>query len=207
MEIYIVPDSGRYFACNTYIVAKNGQGIVIDAGMDYSEISAYAKSKNITLRACFLTHAHFDHIRGAKQMQNDKITVYVSKKDAPKTNDDSLNCGSVFGEPVEPFVADCLLEDGQVVNQIGLNVKVVLTSGHTCGSVCYFISDENAYINGESCHNDIIFTGDTLFYQGYGRVDLPTGDWGQLKGSLKRLMNLEKKYLALCGHGECFILE
>ena len=68
------------------------------------------------------------------------------------------------------------------------------TPGHTVGSIC-FIS------------KDIIFSGDTLFQGSCGRTDLPTGDWDDIKKSLKRLAALPGDYQVYSGHGPATTLE
>lgn len=56
------------------------------------------------------------------------------------------------------------------------------------GSVCYR-------------HEKTLFCGDTLFYQGYGRVDLAGGNSLQMALSLKRLLKLPGNTVCYPGHG------
>ena len=72
----------------------------------------------------------------------------------------------------------CLLEDGRLrLKKRDIRFEVLHTPGHTPGSVCYR-------------HEKTLFCGDTLFYQGYGRVDLAGGNSLQMALSLKRLLKL-----------------
>jgi glyoxylase-like metal-dependent hydrolase (beta-lactamase superfamily II) len=65
-------------------------------------------------------------------------------------------------------------------------IKIIKTPGHTSDSVCFL-------------YNRILFSGDTLFHNGIGRTDLPTGDEEQIEESLKKLENTD--YDILCpGH-------
>ena len=66
--------------------------------------------------------------------------------------------------------------------------QVLHTPGHTPGSVCYR-------------HEKTLFCGDTLFYQGYGRVDLAGGNSLQMALSLKRLLKLPGDTVCYPGHG------
>ena len=84
--------------------------------------------------------------------------------------------------------ADVLLEDGDKVEEAGLCFEVLHTPGHTPGSVCYQ-------------HEKTLFCGDTLFYQGYGRVDLAGGNSLQMALSLKRLLKLPGDVICYPGHG------
>ena len=75
-----------------------------------------------------------------------------------------------------------------------LEFTVLETPGHTAGSVCYLIGNN-------------IFSGDTLFQGSCGRTDLPTGNWGEIIASLKRLRNLPGDYNVYPGHGPATTLE
>jgi glyoxylase-like metal-dependent hydrolase (beta-lactamase superfamily II) len=67
-----------------------------------------------------------------------------------------------------------------------LGIKVFETPGHTSDSVCFL-------------YEKILFSGDTLFHNGIGRTDLPTGDEKEMKRSLEFLRSLD--YDVLCpGH-------
>ena len=66
---------------------------------------------------------------------------------------------------------------------------MIHTPGHTPGGVC-FLSD------------DVIFTGDSLFYASIGRTDFPGGSYPQLIASVKKLMTLDEALTVLPGHGE-----
>jgi glyoxylase-like metal-dependent hydrolase (beta-lactamase superfamily II) len=67
---------------------------------------------------------------------------------------------------------------------------VLHTPGHTEGSVCLHAADEG-----------ILFSGDTLFAGGWGRVDLPGGDPEAMVESLGRLASFEDGTAVLPGHG------
>ncbi|MFR5796422.1 MAG: MBL fold metallo-hydrolase, partial [Christensenellales bacterium] len=99
----------------------------------------------------------------------------VHKLDAPALADPSLNLSGVVGAQLTLPDADVLLEEGDCVEEAGIRFDVLHTPGHTPGSVCYR-------------HEKTLFCGDTLFYQGYGRVDLAGGNSLQMALSLKRLL-------------------
>jgi len=67
---------------------------------------------------------------------------------------------------------------------------VLHTPGHTPGSVCFYDA-ENAQL----------FSGDTLFCAGFGRMDLPGGSPAQMRISLRRLFELPGETAVHCGHG------
>ena len=152
--------------------------ILIDTGGEISnfkdEISNMGSFKYI-----LLTHGHFDHILKAKEYRD--ITgakIVISKSDSEFTNDNHLNLSNRFLRrskiKLENFDADILLDDGDILPFGKSEIRVLSTPGHTQGSVCYII-------------DNIIFSGDTLFYNNCGSTKFPTGNINELNTSLKKL--------------------
>lgn len=106
-------------------------------------------------------------------------------------DDSLLNLSANFGEPFTA-VADMLHTDGQELFLAGMNIQVLHTPGHTQGSVCYYFPDEQ-----------VLFSGDTLFYGSIGRTDFPTGSMSELVHSAKeKLLILPEEVKVYPGHGE-----
>ena len=82
------------------------------------------------------------------------------------------------------------LAEGGVIRFGEIRLRVLHTPGHTLGSVCLLDDD-----------NGLLFSGDTLFPGGWGRVDLPGGDPLAMVESLARLTGLEDRLRVLPGHG------
>ena len=101
--------------------------------------------------------------------------------------DPEKNLSGWFG-PAYGWEADEYFRDNQEFDMAGIHFKVLHTPGHTPGSVCYR-------------HEKTLFCGDTLFYQGYGRVDLAGGNSLQMALSLKRLLKLPGDTVCYPGHG------
>ena len=82
------------------------------------------------------------------------------------------------------------IEDGHVF-QIGEHIiKTIHTPGHTRGGVSYLIGD-------------MLFSGDTLFFESIGRTDLPGGSYEELVKSIKtKLFTLPENIIVYPGHGE-----
>ena len=77
-----------------------------------------------------------------------------------------------------------------MIEECGMSFKVSHTPGHTAGSVCYITEDK-------------LFTGDTLFYLGVGRTDLPTGNYRELEHSVRDILfKLKGDFAVFPGHGE-----
>lgn len=84
------------------------------------------------------------------------------------------------------------LKEGDSIRVGGTLLKVIGTPGHAKESICLL-------------KNNLIFTGDTLFKDGYGRTDFPGGDEKEMEESLKRLSGVIKPGMAVYpGHGELF---
>lgn len=188
MELDIRTVVGGPLEVNTYVVGLGGsaQCVLIDPGAEFATVEGAVCSRQVT--AVLLTHAHFDHMLYARPWLERGAKLYVHELDAPALSDPALNMSGVIGARLTLPEADVLLREGDVVREAGLSLTVLHTPGHTPGSVCYQ--------DGKT-----LFSGDTLFYKSYGRVDLPGGSNIQMALSLKRLMALEDGTIAYPGHG------
>jgi glyoxylase-like metal-dependent hydrolase (beta-lactamase superfamily II) len=92
--------------------------------------------------------------------------------------------------PIPPCVPAAELAEGGVIRFGEVRLDVLHTPGHTEGSVC-LVSHEAG----------VVFSGDTLFAGGWGRVDLPGGDPAAMVESLRRLATLPDALRVLPGHG------
>lgn len=188
MQLYKIPVSP--IAANCYIVAdiQKEVALVIDPGGDYSKIKTLLDKQNLQPKAVLLTHGHFDHIGAAEDFVKLGVRCYISEEDAPMLSSASLSLSSVFGYPFKGVSEYCLYDEGK--NKIdNFEFTVYKTPGHSEGSVCIQL-------------DDYLFTGDTLFSGGYGRYDMPGGNYKKLLSSLKFLSSLSFCGRVLPGHGE-----
>lgn len=73
----------------------------------------------------------------------------------------------------------------------GFSIQVLHTPGHTVGSACYYLAEE-----------EVLISGDTLFAGSMGRTDLPTGNTRDMDQSLQRLaLNIPDRVVVYPGHG------
>ena len=179
MKIVCLP-LGDY-QTNTYILYNEGEGkcLVIDPGFEADQIMRYVNQLHLEVEAILLTHGHFDHVGGVKDLAAETgCKVYICPEDLsmpPMMTAGPLYYTKTYGE-------------GTKLNLAGLDIYVIHTPGHTPGSVCLMV--ENA-----------IFSGDTLFAGSCGRTDLPGGDWLTILNSLRRLAAFETNYWVYPGHG------
>jgi len=183
IETVVVGDLG----VNCYIVSVENKAIVIDPGDEYNKIKEALKGK--TVEAILLTHGHFDHTGAVKKFQDDAAKVYISKEDAKMLVDGYTSLANPFGYQFTPIKADVTFNDNDVLELIDIKIKVILTPGHTKGSACFL------------CDN-ILFSGDTLFYRSIGRTDFPGGDFETISHSIRnKLYVLNEETVVLSGHG------
>ena len=173
---------------NTYVVGNEGSKscLLIDPGAEVEKVSQAVAGRTVV--AVLLTHGHFDHMLYAQHWLDLGAKLYVHRLDAQAMRSPSLNLSQVVNTQLVLPAADVLLEDGDVVREAGIELTVLHTPGHTPGGVCY--------LNGKT-----MFSGDTLFYRSYGRLDLPGGDVQEMIASLTRLMQLDGETIAYPGHG------
>ncbi len=188
MELDIRTVTGGPLDVNTYVVAAEGakECLIIDPGAEFATVEGAVCGREV--KAVLLTHAHFDHMLYARPWLERGAKLYVHQDDAAALSDPEKNLSGMIGTRLTLPEADVLLHDGDKVCEAGLELFVLHTPGHTPGGVCY------------RC-GKTLFCGDTLFYQGYGRVDLTGGDSKLMMASLARLMMLEDDVVCYPGHG------
>lgn len=140
------------------------------------------------LEYILLTHGHFDHIVGAKDVKAKYgAKVVISKEDEPMLNSSKLSLAAFCGAVQNKVDADIVIANGDVIKLGEIEINAVSTPGHTAGSMCY--------IAGNS-----IFAGDTLFRCSCGRTDFPSGSPRDMQESLNKLANLNGDYNVYTGH-------
>lgn len=172
---------------NCYLVFDPGRtdALVIDPGDNPERIFAALNGR--TPAAVLLTHGHFDHTGALSAFAG--VPIYIHEADAPMLSDPHLSVGDGNGDLRPRPAATHLLADGEQLHLAGLDIAVLHTPGHTPGGLTYQIGDA-------------LFTGDTLFAHGYGRTDLPGGDFSALRRSLRRLLHLAGDFRVFPGHSE-----
>ncbi|MBQ6349204.1 MAG: MBL fold metallo-hydrolase [Clostridia bacterium] len=178
---------------NCYIVQAEGRDdcVVVDPGDEYPKLKAAIGDRRVG--AILLTHGHFDHIMAAGEMARDFCTpVYVGAEDAEMLNDiTKSDYTGMLGLARADWPAIDAAPFGESLSVCGMDFTVLATPGHSRGSVCLYLKDEA-----------VLFSGDTLFRAGYGRLDLYGGKMGAMLKSLKYLFTLPGEVAVYPGHGD-----
>ncbi len=188
---------------NCYVISDGANAFAIDPSYDGEILKKAIAGAGFELKGVMLTHFHLDHIDGILAFEG--VRIYMSGKDY-----DILVSDGVIEYMSENFfgrdymsqsqiakIRDFFLKseiirvyDGFVMPDFARKIVVWETPGHSPGSVSYCCEDDNT-----------VFTGDTLFFHSYGRIDLPFSNGRQMMKSLDRLSCLPVGMKVYPGHG------
>ena len=149
---------------------SNNSACVVDPS-EAKPIMNFVEKENINLKYILNTHHHFDHVGGNKNLKKKYNSVVIGYKD------DANRIPEI----------DILLEDNQIWKADNFEAKIMHIPGHTTGHICYHFFKEK-----------LIFTGDTLFSLGCGK--LFEGTYQDMFSSLKKIKKLSQDTKIYCGH-------
>ena len=178
---------------NTYIVVDidSGKTIVIDPGGDEDMILSKIEELDAQVVGIVATHLHFDHVAGVKTLLDELNTdfMYCPLEELIDIKTHYWLARLLGYKELEIPKATVYLNDGDKIELGKTVISVMLTPGHTPGSITLLV-------------NDRAFVGDLIFREGVGRTDFPGGDWDQLVKSVKeKIYTLPDATVLHPGHG------
>jgi glyoxylase-like metal-dependent hydrolase (beta-lactamase superfamily II) len=178
-------------ATNVHVLAdpRSREAIAIDTAIpSLAWIRDELAQRSWTLKLIVSTHGHWDHIGDNAAVVTEtgaEIAVH------PLDRERLLHPQPLWAPfEIPPSVPAVELAEGGEIRFGEIRLRVLHTPGHTEGSVCLLSADDG-----------LLFSGDTLFAGGWGRVDLPGGSPDDMAASITRLTELEDQLAVLPGHG------
>lgn len=169
---------------NCYVVSNHGHAIIIDPGYESLEVIDYIQNENLIVDLIYITHGHHDHVGGVKQMKNHfEVNVYAPIKDIEFMGDFPLNR---FGYAIP---VDVWVKEGDSFHAIDKTFTIYEAPGHSEGGTLLHV-------------DEMLFTGDTLFYQSIGRTDIPRANSEVLYHTIKKIYQIfPPETIIYPGHG------
>ena len=169
MKIKIIPCLKDNYSY--VIIDENNKKTCVVDPSESEPIINFLEMNNLRLNYILNTHHHYDHIGGNSELKKKyKAKVVGFKEDYKRIPE-----------------IDIKLKDGEIWQEDNFEAKIMHIPGHTLGHICfYFYKDNN------------LFTGDTLFSLGCGRIF--EGTYQQMFSSLEKIKKLPPKTKIYCGH-------
>ncbi len=140
------------------------------------------------VKLILFTHGHPDHLEATERF-GESVLRGIGKAEYLYMHEDGKELFLAAGAQLPGKPLHILLNQGEL--SLGNKTfEVIPTPGHSPGSICLYNQKEK-----------VLISGDTLFYLGVGRTDVPGGDMARLVESIGRLAMLDIEYL-IPGHGE-----
>lgn len=170
---------------NCYILCDEANKVcaIVDPGDDGAHICKAVAATGCTPVAVFMTHGHFDHWNGLGEVLETypDLPVYIHEAEVIDGRGGDLRFPRLNEHNQRYY------DEGDTLCVGDLTLTVMVTPGHSPGSVCLVVGDT-------------IFSGDTLFCANCGRCDFPGGDYRKMLSSLARLGRMEGQYTVYPGH-------
>ena len=196
MEVEIKYHTVGKWRENSYLIKVGNDAWLVDPGDEFEKLEAFFKVDDLSLKGIVNTHGHFDHVGAVNQFKEKYlIPFFIHSKDKQILRQANLYkklAGSTLFFVVP--VIDEYVENVKNILVGNKNIKVHYTPGHTNGSVLFEI---------DKC----LITGDLLFNDKIGRVDLPGGNIKLLKESILYVLQNFEGFIIYPGHGEPFLLD
>ena len=169
MKIKIIPCLQDNYS---YLVIdeENNMACVIDPS-EADPVIKYLDNNRIKLKFILNTHHHYDHVGGNQKLKKKYGACIVGYK----------------GDKERIPGIDILVSNQEIWKHENFEAKIIHVPGHTLGHICFYFYKEES-----------VFTGDTLFSLGCGKIF--EGTYSQMFHSLMKLKELPQNTKIFCGH-------
>ncbi|MGM0488098.1 MAG: MBL fold metallo-hydrolase [Planctomycetota bacterium] len=159
-----------------YLIGDEGtqEAAIVDPAFEEEKLYAAAETNGLTITAILQTHTHADHVEATRRVVeriDPRIYVHANEKHAIWKNSAKIHA----------------VGEGDTIRVGDLTVKVFFTPGHTPGGLTFQVENK-------------LITGDVLFVEGCGRVDLPGGDIETMWNTLQKLKRMDEGLEVYPGH-------
>ena len=158
-------------ATNCYVVRVDrgaAEAVVIDPGENAAELRLEFARPNARCAAILITHGDIDHIGGVADLaEATGASVYGPARGR-------IPAERLAWYPFREYTVDVELEGGETLELAGIEFEVLAIPGHSPDHLAF-------------AADGALFSGDLLFANGVGRVDVPGGDWEALLESVRSL--------------------
>lgn len=186
----------EFFGENSYVVSdETKECVIIDPGCHHQhereQLKDYIASQGLKVVKILNTHCHIDHVMGNAFVVKTYNASLLAHKDDLYNLVGAEAFARMYSLPFEPSPQpDQLIEEGETI-AFGKSVfEVIFTPGHSAGHVSFFHRESKQ-----------VFSGDVLFYDSVGRVDLPGGSESVLiKSIVEKLFPLGDDVVVYPGH-------
>lgn len=180
---------------NAYLVTdtESSKAILVDAPQGaWSKVGPALERHGSTLEACVLTHAHFDHVLGAHELNRQGVPLYLHEDDRGMLEGlpGQLKYFGMPGEAAD-ITIDHWLTIPASLHLLDRDLEIRHVPGHCPGSVLIY-----------SAGDQFAFVGDAIFAGGVGRTDFPGCSFEQLENSIReQIYTLPDNTTLYPGHG------
>ncbi len=181
-------------SANCYFLTQDKDCIIVDPGDSADFLLEQISMLGLTVKALISTHGHFDHVMAVGEMQLSlgvPFLLGIQDEFLVKRLEETARHFLGYSPAIlKPHTITNITQ--QLLNKSGFDLTLILTPGHTPGSICIYSEEEGS-----------VFTGDTVFKDAVGRYDFAYSNKKQLFASIKEnILALPEETTVYPGHGE-----
>lgn len=193
MKVDWIPVTRFEQNCSILWCEVTRRAAVVDPGGDLELIQDFLEWENLALEVILVTHGHFDHCGGAKELAvRTGARIEGPHRNEKHVLDGLAEHGGRYGVRAQPFLPDRWLADGDRVTFGEVEIEALHCPGHSKGHMAYFHAPTK-----------MAFVGDILFRGAIGAWEHSDGNLVQLVGSIRdKLFPLGDDVRFVPGHGE-----